>query len=129
MNKTSKQFDLEDRTTRFGQDIISFLAKIQRTPVTAPLVTQLVRSATSIGANYFEANNAYSWTDFKHKISICRKESRESVYWLRMFMSIDNCNKDLARKLEAEAHELNLIFNSIILKVEENNKIKRLVIT
>lgn len=129
MMNTYTKFDLEERTSRFGQDVIKFLSKVQRTPVTAPLITQLIRSATSVGANYFEANNAFSRADFKHKISICRKEARESVYWLEMFQSIDNCNKSLARNLGKEAHELNLIFNSIVQKVDLNDKINKLAIT
>jgi four helix bundle protein len=129
MMKTYIKFDLEDRTSMLGRDVISFLSKIQRSPITAPLIAQLIRSATSVGANYFEANNAFSRADFKHKLSICRKEARESVYWLDMFLSIDNCNKALARDLSKEAHELNLIFNSIIQKVEKNDKINKLTIT
>jgi four helix bundle protein len=129
MINTYIKFDLEERTSRFGQDTIAFLSKIQRTPVTMPLITQLIRSATSIGANYFEANNAFSRADFKHKIGICRKEARESVYWLNMFLSIDNCNKSLARDLAKEAHELNLIFNSIATKINLNDKINKLAIT
>jgi len=129
MTNLQKQFDLEERTSTFGQDVIAFSAKIQRTPVTMSLITQLVRSATSVGANYSEANNAFSRADFKHKISICRKESKEAVYWLKMFLAINNCDKTLARNLGKEAQELNLIFNAIINKIEINNKINKLVIT
>lgn len=129
MTNLQKQFDLEERTSRFGQNVIAFSSKVQRTPITIPLITQLIRSATSIGANYSEANNAFSRADFKHKISICRKESRETAYWLQMFLSVDTCNKTLARDLGKEARELNLIFSAIINKIDLNNKINKLVIT
>ncbi len=82
-------------------------------PVTSPLISQLVRAATSIGANYCEANDAQSKKDFRHKIAICRKESKESKHWLRMMATaVEKCRPE-ARRLWTEAKELNLIFSSI----------------
>ncbi|MBI2621036.1 MAG: four helix bundle protein [Candidatus Levybacteria bacterium] len=83
MSKDTK-YDLEKRTARFGEAIIKFCKKVPRGPITDPLINQLVKAATSIGANYSEADDAESKQDFKHKIGICKKESRESKHFLRM---------------------------------------------
>jgi four helix bundle protein len=77
-------FDLEERTAKFGEAIVRFAKKISSNPVTRPLIGQLVRAGTSIGANYCEANDAESKRDFRHKIGICRKETKETKHWLRM---------------------------------------------
>ena len=71
-------FDLEERTARFGEAVIGFAKPIGVSPVTDSLIRQLVRSGTSIGANYGEANDAESRKDFRHKIGICRKECPSS---------------------------------------------------
>jgi len=76
-------------------------------------VRQLIKVATSTGANYCEADDAESKKDFKHKIGLCRKESKESKFFLRMLAKVDESHKDEARVLWQEAKELNLIFNSI----------------
>ena len=78
------KYDLEERTAKFGEDIIKFAKKIPKNTVTIPLISQLVRAGTSVGANYCEADDAFTKRDFSHKISICRKESRETKHWLRM---------------------------------------------
>lgn len=78
------------------------------------LTGQLVRSATSIGANYCEADDACSKKDFRHKIALCKKESRETKHWLRMIAAADENNKDAARKLWLEAKGLHLIFAAIL---------------
>jgi four helix bundle protein len=108
------KFDLEERTAKFGESIISFSKGIPRNAVNLPLISQLVRSGTSIGANYCEADDAQSLKDFRHKISLCRKEARETKYWLRMIAAADPDCKEIARPLWTEARELNLIFASII---------------
>src|SRR5262249_23074177 len=106
--------DLEERTARFGEAVIVFVKKISVTPVTRSLIDQLVRSGTSVGANYCEADNAESKTDFCHKISLCKKESRESKHWLRMMATAEPDRKDEARVLWQEAKELHLIFTAIL---------------
>ena len=73
-----KKWDLEERTAKFGEDIIKFCKKVPRNPITTPLITQLVKAGTSVGANYCEADDAESKKDFRHKIGIVKKESRES---------------------------------------------------
>jgi four helix bundle protein len=114
MVKPVRQFDLEERTASFGEAVIRFTKTIRETAVTRPLVSQLVRAATSVGANYCEANDAESKSDFKHKIGICRKESRETGHWLRMLTAALPDSAPETRKLWQEAKELNLIFGAII---------------
>ena len=75
-----KVYDLEERTARFGEAIIAMVKRIPKNAVTIPLISQLVRAATSIGANYCEADDAVSKKDFRYRISICKKEARESKY-------------------------------------------------
>ena len=110
----TKKYDLEERTARFGEEIIKFAKKIPKNSVTLPLTPQLVKAGTSIGANYCEADDAESKLDFKHKIGICKKEARETKHWLRMIVVAVPELKEEARKLWQEAKELNLIFNAIV---------------
>lgn len=111
------KFDLEERTAKFGEEIIKFLRKISKDEIAKPLVVQLIRAATSVGANYCEADDAESKKDFKHKIGICKKESRETKHFLRMIaVAVPEYKKEL-RILWQEAKELNLIFNSIYRKL------------
>jgi four helix bundle protein len=77
-------FDLEERTAVFGEAVIAFCRQLPRGDINSVLMRQLVRSGTSVGANYCEANDAESRLDFRHKIALCRKESRETKHWLRM---------------------------------------------
>jgi four helix bundle protein len=91
---------------------------VPHSAVTLPLITQLVRSATSVGANYCEANDAESRKDFRHRINTCRREAAETKHWLRMLAAADgNLRKD-ARILWQEAKELNLIFSAIFRKMK-----------
>lgn len=118
MTNPSK-YDLEERTAKFGEEVIKFSRKIPVNEITKSLINQLVRSGTSIGANYCEADDAGSKNDFRHKISICKKEARETKHWLRMIVVINPELKDEARKLWKEAKELNLIFNAIVHKLKK----------
>ena len=115
-SKTNKKFDLEERTAVFGESVIIFAKSIQKNVVIVPLISQLIRSATSIGANYMEADGAESSKDFYHKIAICKKEAKETRHWLRMIATADDNLKDRCRELWQEAHELALIFSSIVNK-------------
>jgi four helix bundle protein len=107
------KYDLEERTAVFSEQVIDFALAIKRNPVTTPLISQLIRAATSIGANYCEANNGESKRDFRHKIAICRKEALETKYWFRMIARAAPTCKVPARPLWQEAKELNLIFSKI----------------
>ncbi|HEY2586899.1 MAG TPA: four helix bundle protein [Tepidisphaeraceae bacterium] len=111
--QSAGKFDLEERSARFGEAVIRLAKRVGLNAVTQPLVSQLVRSGTSIGANYGEANDAESRKDFRHKIGICRKESKETKHWLRMMaVAVPELAED-ARSLWQEAKELNLIFGKI----------------
>ena len=120
--KISKNnYDLEERTAKFGENTILFAKKIPVHEITRPLIGQFVRSGTSIGANYCEADEAESKKDFGHKIRICKKESRETKHWLRMIVVAAPQLKEEAKKLWQEAKELTLIFNAIVNKVKTKN--------
>ncbi len=80
----NKKWNLEERTAKFGENVILFCKKVQRDPITDPLITQLVKAGTSVGANYCEADDAESKKDFKHKIGIVKKESHESKHFIIM---------------------------------------------
>lgn len=114
--KKEKKYDLEERTAKFGEEVIKFCRELPKSEMTRRIIDQLIGSATSVGANYAEADDAESPKDFKHKIGICKKESRESKHFLRMSAVAAPEKSDLARKLWVEAKELNLIFNSIYKK-------------
>jgi four helix bundle protein len=100
-------------TAVFGESLIDFASSIKLTAIVSPLVTQLIRAATSIGANYCEADDAKSRKDFRHKIGLCRKESRETKYWFRMVVRAAAYAKKAARPLWIEANELNLALSKI----------------
>jgi four helix bundle protein len=121
-NRPDKNYDLEERTAIFGENIIKFLRTIRRNAINTPIISQLVRSATSIGANYCEADNAESRKDFRHKIGLCRKESRETMYWLRQISAAQPDRIEEARIFWKEAKEMNLIFSKVIRKLDENDK-------
>ena len=107
------RYDLEERTRKFSKDIIGLLVKIKRSQISDNIISQLARSATSVGANYCEANGASSKKDFRNKIFICRKEIQETKYWLEILAEANPENKDKLRDIWKEAHELTLIFNKI----------------
>ena len=104
-----RSYDLAERTTAFAKSVIAFAKTVPNTPVNYPLVRQLVRAATSVGANYREACDAVSRKDFRNKIGICRKEAGETEYWLEMIGSSESALTETARALWSEAHELHLI--------------------
>ena len=109
-------YDLEERTAKFGEEIIKFVQAIPRNDINRSLINQLVRSATSIGANYMEANQASSNKDFKNKIKISQKEANETKHWLRMLAMAEKSKIEECRSLWQEAHELVLIFAAISKK-------------
>ncbi|OGH20934.1 MAG: four helix bundle protein [Candidatus Levybacteria bacterium RIFCSPHIGHO2_01_FULL_40_83] len=107
------KYDLEERTAKFAEKIIELCKKAPKTIVTIPIINQLVKSGTSIGANYCEANGASSKKDFKNKIFICKKESKETKYWLRMLGKAVDGLKEECLTLWKEAQEYTLIFSKI----------------
>src|SRR6188474_1526252 len=106
-------YDLEERTAVFGESVIHFARKNPRDPVNDRLIRQLVGAATSVGANYCEADDAVSGKDFTKSIGICRKESKETMFFLRMVAASEPALTEDARRLWREAKELNLIFGAI----------------
>jgi four helix bundle protein len=118
-DKFSNKYDLEERTAKFGEDIIRFCKKVPRGPITDPLITQLVKCGTSCGANYCEADEASSKKDFVNKIFIATKETKETKYWLNLIASTVPEFREQVRPLWAEAQELNLIFAAIIRNLKK----------
>ncbi|MCX6738678.1 MAG: four helix bundle protein [Candidatus Parcubacteria bacterium] len=113
-NEIKKVFDLESRTAKFGENIIVLAKKIPKNEITKPLISQIVRSGTSVGANYCEADCAESRKDFEHKLGICKKEANETKYWLRMVSNAEPSLTEEAKILWKESNELNVIFIAII---------------
>ena len=107
------EYDLEERTAVFGESAIRFAQRTPGTDVNSPLIRQFVRAATSIGANYCEADDGVSRKDSRNKIGIAKKEARETKYWLRMISTDEPGLKEQARTLWQEAKELHLILVTI----------------
>jgi four helix bundle protein len=111
----TRVYDLEERTALFAEKIIDFVKTLSRNSINNVLIGQIIRSSTSIGANYMEADGAESKKDFNHKISLCRKESKETKHWLRMIAKANSDKQKECTFLGNEAQELTLIFSSILL--------------
>ena|SRR3989338_8698363 len=109
-----KQYNLEERTAKLGESVIKLCKTLKQDTISKPIISQIIRSSTSIGANYCEANGASSRKDFKNKIFICKKEAQETKHWLRMLVACSLDNKEECRKLWQETQELTLIFGKII---------------
>jgi four helix bundle protein len=109
----ARVYDLEERTARFGEMVVDFAKTIPQTPVTNRIINQLVGAATSVGANYVEADDAISKKEFLKNIGTCRKEAREVKHFLRMAVRAMPELKPKARTLWLEAKELHLIFCKI----------------
>ena len=108
-----REYYLEQRTAIFGEAIIAFAKTVPLKEITRPLISQLVRAGTSIGANYVEADDADSKKDFKFKIGLCRREAKETKHWIRMVVAAEPQLRESAKSLWQEAQELNLIFSAI----------------
>lgn len=121
INPNDRKYDLRERTAKFGESIIMLLKTIAINPINRPLVDQLVRSSTSIGANYMEADGAESKKDFRHKIAICKKEAMETQYWLQMLAKTNPEKQEALRKSWKEVHELTLIFAAILRSAREKS--------
>jgi four helix bundle protein len=108
-----KPYDLEERTAKFGEAVIGFAKKVPVNLVTEPLISQVVRSATSVGANFCEADDAGSKKEFRYRISLCKREARETKHWLRTIAAAAPEVCEEARSHWREAKELHLIFAAI----------------
>lgn len=117
--KNSKQYDLEDRTLEFAKRCRAFVKKLPKTVSNIEDGKQLIRASGSVGANYIEANESFSKKDFVLRAKICRKEAKESRYWLKLIDTNNGTELEEERKaLIKESTELMNIFGSIIRKSE-----------
>ena len=116
-DENSKRFDLEDRTYAFAKRARALVKELPKTVGNVEDARQLVRSSGSVGANYIEGNEALSKKDFICRIKICRKEAKESRYWLRLIEATDRVDTE-RDALVQEAQELMNIFGAIVRKSE-----------
>ncbi len=115
-NQPTRQYDLEDRTLKFAKRVMGFVGAVRPTVANIEITKQLVRSSGSIGANYIEANEALSKKDFTLRVKICRKEAKETRYWLQL---IETDGEELEKgrlSLFNEATEITKIFGAIVEK-------------
>jgi four helix bundle protein len=117
--QNSKQYDLEDRTLQYAKRVRNFLKGLPKTLANIEDGKQLIKSSGSVGANYIEANESLSKKDFIMRIKICRKEAKESQYWLKLVdtNNIQDYEKERMELIQ-ETMELTNIFGSIIRKSE-----------
>ena len=113
------KYDLEERVEKFAENIIDLVKKARTNIINRAIIEQLIRSATSIGANYFEANGASSKKDFINKIAISKKEAIETQHWLRMLNKTDNYLEQEIMKLWDEAKQIGMILSKIISNVRK----------
>lgn len=116
-----RKYDLEERTAKIAERIIRLVKSIKITPVNKRIISQLVGSGGSIGANYCEANEAESKRDFIHKISICKKEIKETQHWLRLLAKSNPREKDIIKEIKQEGQELLLIFSKVLRTCRREN--------
>jgi len=112
--KNSGHFDLEERTQRFAKTVLEFITYLPKNLPNEKIAKQIIRSAGSVGANYIEANEALSKKDFAMRIKICRKEAKESKYWLSLFDIKEETLEKKRKSLIGEATELTKIFGAIV---------------
>ena len=119
LENQNKIYDLEERTALFAERVRNFCLKLPKNTVNAEYVSQLIRAGSSPGANYIEANESIGDKDFKMKIKTCRRESKESAYWLRLVITDGSTEQENERAyLRQEAKEFILIFTAILKKRE-----------
>ena len=117
LENQDKVYDLEERTALFAERVRDFCLKLPKNAANAVYIPQLLRAGSSPGANYIEANESIGDKDFKMKIKTCRRESKESGYWLRLIITDGSQEQENERVyLRQEAKEFVLIFNAILKK-------------
>lgn len=119
MEQVTKKFDLEDRTLDFGKMVIRFCRDLEKNIITIEFIKQLIRSSTSVGANYREANEKLGKKDFVHRLRISRKEAKETTYWLELILEAVPKKEIEIKILIKEVQELRNILSSIIVKAEK----------
>ena len=115
-NQNPKQYDLEGRTLDFAKGVIEFVKTLPKNAANAEITKQVIRSSGSVGANYIEANESLSKKDFAMRIKICRKESKETSYWLKLAEVTNPSGENKRGVLIGEAMQLTKIFSSIAEK-------------
>ena len=110
----AREYNLERRTAQFAKDSINFAKGIRRDVINNPLIRQFIRSSTSIGANYCEADEAESGKEFRYRIGICKREARETKHNIRMLVAAQPEIREEAKVLWQEAKEFTLIFAAIL---------------
>lgn len=110
----NSEYNLEERLARFAEDVIGLMKKLPQNAINSRMISQVVSSAGSSGANYNEANEAESKKDFTHKSSIVKKELKETKHWLRLLLRANPEFKDDFKKVQKENQELLLIFSKIV---------------
>jgi four helix bundle protein len=119
--REERRYDLEERTLAFSKRAVKFCRSLPRTVIDSEMGKQLVRSSTSVGANYIEANECLGKKDFLMRIRICRKEAKESGYWLKLLEPVSADLRDEHQALLQESVELTRIFGSIISRSDTSN--------
>jgi four helix bundle protein len=114
-NANIRIFDLEERTLKFSKLVLGFLQTIPKNQSNFKLTDQLIRSATSVGANYIEANDSLGKKDFLMRLKVSRKEAKETLYWLNLLLEVNQNLSDKILLLIKEAHELKNILSKIII--------------
>ena len=117
-----QQYDLEEKFSKFGESIIELSKKVPKNTETIPVLRQLIRSGTSMGANYMEANGASSKRDFRNKIHICKKEAKETMYWLRILAKAYEKVRDECRQFWQESQGYAKMFSKILSTLKSNKK-------
>lgn len=115
-----KVYDLEKRTYEFAREVRLFISRLPKTITSFEDGKQVIRSSGSIGANYIEANESLGEKDFLYRIKICRKEAKETVYWLKLIVVEDVTLNEDRLSLMQEAVELTKIFGSMIVKSDRS---------
>ena len=114
-----RKYDLEERTEKFSLRVRDFCLHLKKDVINIEYIKQLIRSAGSEGANYIEANDNLGNNDLKMRIRICRKESKESKYWLKHILTSEDGELENERlALYKGADELMLIFAAILRKLD-----------
>ena len=120
------QFDLEDRTFKLAKKIGIFCKYLPRTIANIEYIKQLIRSSGSVGANYMEANEGSSKKDFVFRLKVCRKEIKETIYWIQLIVSINNLQSTPElQEILSEATQLKLIFSAAIKNTERGMSVIR----
>ncbi|MEO8232984.1 MAG: four helix bundle protein [Ignavibacteriota bacterium] len=111
------EYDLEERTFQFAKSVCLFMKSIPKTISNVEYSKQVIRSSSSVGANYIEANESLGKKDFVMHLRISRKEAKESIFWLRLISETnDEIYRNKCNDLILEATELKKIFSAIIEK-------------